>query len=129
MEISQHIRDSVATASCLNGIGLIHFYQGSAGKALQFYQQSLEISVKLDLPRDLAEVHHNIADVYFSRGQYRRAVEQYNKALRLYERLGQGFESDVVEELERLAGCNLALGEIEKAVSYSIGAQDIRNKA
>ncbi len=129
MEISQHIHDSVTTASCLNDIGIIHFYQGNVGKALQFYQQSLEISVKVDLPRDLAKVHHNIADVYLSREQYRRAAEQYNKALSLYERLGQGFESDVVEELERLAACNLALGEIEKAVNYRIRAQHIRNKA
>jgi tetratricopeptide (TPR) repeat protein len=127
--MSQHIRDSVTTAVCLNGIGLIHYYQGNAGKALQFYQQALEISVELDFPRDLAAVHHKIADVYQSRGQYRRAAEQYNKALRLYERLGQGFESDVVEELERLAACNLALGEIEKTVEYEIRAQQIRNKA
>jgi tetratricopeptide (TPR) repeat protein len=123
LEISQHIRDSVTTAACLNGIGLIHFYQGNAGKALQFYQQSLEISVELEFPRDLAAAHHNIADVYLSRRQYRRAAEQYDKALRLYERLGQGFESDVVEELERLAACNLALGEIEKTVNYKIRAQ------
>jgi len=128
-EISQHIRDSVTTAACLNGIGLIHYYQGNAGKALQFYRQALEISVELEFPRDLAAAHHNIADVYLSRRQYRRAAEQYNKALRLYERLGQGFESDVVEELERLAACNLALGEIEKTVNYKIRAQQIRNKA
>ena len=129
MEISQHIRDSVTTASCLNGIGIIHYYLGDTRKALQFYQQSLGISVQLGFPRDLAEVYHNIADVYLSKGQYRRAAEQYNKALRLYEGLGQGFESDVAEELERLAACSLALGEIEKTVNYEIRAQHVRNQA
>jgi len=129
LEISQHIRDSVTTAACLNGIGLIHYYQGNAGKALQFYRQALEIFVQLEFPRDLAAAHHNIADVYLSRRQYRRAAVEYNKALRLYEHLGQGSKSDVVEELERLAACNLALGEIEKTVNYKIRAQQIRNKA
>lgn len=128
LELSQYIHESESMASCLNGIGMVHFYQGNMGKALQFYQRSLAISAKVGFPRDLAELYHNIADAYLLRGQYRKAAEEFSKALKLYEDLGQGFESDIVEELERLAVCNFALGEFEKAVKYKIRAQHIRNE-
>src|SRR2546425_900167 len=47
------------------------------------------------------------------------AVVLFEKALSLYESLGQGFEPEVAHELEALAFCSILSNNTEQAVAYA----------
>lgn len=128
INISKQIGDLVTLSTCLGDLGMIYAALGKLGKALQCYQQSLALTVQVGIPHEFAIIHHNIGDIYAQRGQYRRAIASYIKSLNFYEQLGQGYASDVTEELERIALCYRFLGEIVKAVSYDLRAQQLRKK-
>lgn len=76
----------------------------------------------------IASILHNIGAVYLEWANLKRAIEFASKALNLYERLGDGFESHVADELESLAFCYSRLGEVVKSITYYSRAEQIRKK-
>src|SRR5207247_2883131 len=56
------------------------------------------------------------------------AVALFERALNLYEGLGQGFEPEVAHELEALACCSILSYNKEQALAYAKRARSIREK-
>jgi len=124
--LSEQASDTTNIGSSLNNIGNIYQKQGKLKLALDYYEQALIHHKQADYLAGIAVSFHNIGDIYFQQGLLSRAIKQYLRALKSYERLGRGFESDVIDELEVLAFCYAQLGDIEKAVAYNIRIKQVR---
>jgi len=118
LALREQVGDPADIASSLNNIGEIYRRQGKLEKALSYHEQALALNEQVGNPADIALSFHNIGFVYQQQEKWEQAIERYEKALSLSERLGQGFESDVADELEALAICYVKLGEVEKALPY-----------
>jgi len=74
-------------ASSLNNIGVIYQYKKDYPKALEYYNQALEIRMKV-LPenhQDQAASYTNIGETYEFLGEYQLALEHAQKALIIYQ--------------------------------------------
>ena len=70
-------------------IGIVHRKMGENEKALEYYNKSLEIQIKVrgqDHPV-LADTYVNIGVVYKKQAKYPEALNTYHKALAIYEQV------------------------------------------
>ena len=69
-------------AASYNNIGLVYDRQGKYEEALEYYQKSLDIKIRVvggDHP-NVATSYNNIGNVYNRQGQYERALEYYQSS-------------------------------------------------
>lgn len=146
---------SYIATSC-NHLGLVHYHQGNLEQAETMYKRALSLRKEIGNPADSAQTSHNLGELYHNKAMQlswnesnkvdmginpittipnfiylnplmlRRAVEQYENALHLYELSGKGYEPDIADELEILSLCYIFLDMQEKAISYSRRAKKIR---
>ncbi|MFP6870386.1 MAG: tetratricopeptide repeat protein [Nitrospinota bacterium] len=64
-------------ADALNNIGVIHKLQGRYGKAMEFYEKSLEIKKRLGDRAGMATTYTGIGNLHDRQGLYDRAMEFY----------------------------------------------------
>jgi tetratricopeptide (TPR) repeat protein len=75
--------DAAFEARCLNNLGVIANLRGDREQALADYQLALAAYQQAGLVRGMAETHHNIAISWRDRGDYGRALESAEQAVRL----------------------------------------------
>src|SRR5262249_44663896 len=75
-------------ANALNNIGLVYRSLGETQKALEKYNESLQIIRRVDDRRGEAVTLHNIGAVYESLGEMQKALDHYNEALSLWRAAG-----------------------------------------
>ena len=79
--------DSLHVAACLNCIGVLHYIRsnGDVKAALKALQSSLEIREKqrFEDTVDIGTTYNNIGRIYFQQKRYEKAIESYQKALRI----------------------------------------------
>ena len=84
MEIRFKIKGeySIDVATTLNNIGMVYKVKGNYTKALENYNQCLEIRTKIQADSiDVATTLCNIGNVYHGKGDYTKALENYNQCL------------------------------------------------
>ena len=57
-------------------------------KALEFAQKELELSIKIDSKKDIAQAESDIGNIYNRKGSFNEALDHYYKALELRKTLG-----------------------------------------
>jgi tetratricopeptide (TPR) repeat protein len=72
-------------------IGLVHFYQGNTAQALDFLIDAMNLYHSSKLIEEEANVINAIASVYASQGQYRKALNNYLKVLKIGEVLNSDY--------------------------------------
>jgi tetratricopeptide (TPR) repeat protein len=68
---------------CLNNIGNVYMQKGENQDALTYFQQSLQLREKLNVPDQIADTLHNIGLVYAGTGEYDKAMASHMRALEL----------------------------------------------
>lgn len=61
-------------------LGAIEVTRGNYAKALEHYNESLELFKKLGLQEQANEILHHVANVYYEMGDFRQAAEYYRQA-------------------------------------------------
>jgi hypothetical protein len=87
-----------------NGLGALYTYKNEYVKALDQYQQSLQISLiylQPDHP-DLAPIYKSIGDSYLNQCDYIQAVENYEKAIELLKHGTQHVHHELITDLYTL---------------------------
>ncbi len=102
-------------AAFLNNLGLVYQDKGEWDRAIEFYQQSLEISEKVGDEVGMAPTYNNLGSVYQDKGEWDRAIEFYQQSLEIREKVG-----DVIGE--SITRYNMALilreqGQLTAAVT------------
>ncbi len=86
---SKHVCSDLITpdvAASYNNIGAVYDTQGKNEEALEYYQKSLDIKIRVvggDHP-DVAASYTNIGIVYGNKGDRAAATEMYTKAYHIY---------------------------------------------
>src|SRR5688572_30201383 len=78
------LNDRPGTAIALGHIGTVHHLLGEKEKALDAFQQQLQLwRAETDRQREVADALHNVGLVYSSMGMAPKAIEFYEEALSL----------------------------------------------
>ncbi len=89
LPIFERKKDYLELGRALNNIGMMYYQDvKDTVKALEYYEQSLEIRKKLGNQSGMATVLSNIGNVYRDRGQMTEAFERYDKAMKICEAIG-----------------------------------------
>lgn len=72
-------------ALALNNKGYLANQEGEIEKALEYYNKSIELRIKIDDKPGLAACYNNTGYIYKTRGNIPMAVEYYGKALKIQE--------------------------------------------
>jgi tetratricopeptide (TPR) repeat protein len=83
LDVIRNIEGTIA-----NLMGLANRYQGNLGKALEYYQNSLEIRKELKLQREEALTTQNIATVFQLKGELETALGFNLYSLNTFEEIG-----------------------------------------
>ncbi len=104
-------------ATALNLQGISYSVRGEYDKALEYYNQSLEIKHKLSDDTEIAKTLNNIALIYTSQGKYAEAIEVHNKCLTISEE--NNHSEGIARSLLNIATLYIRIKDYDKALDYN----------
>jgi tetratricopeptide (TPR) repeat protein len=122
--------DEGEKATYYNNLGYIKDHQGDYEKAIEYYEQGLEINEKTLSPDDpsLATSYNNIGSVYRNMGEYSKALSFYEKALEISQKTLSPNHPLLPASYNNIAGVYHHMGEYSKALSFYEKALEIYQK-
>ncbi len=99
LKIKEELGDRKGMSESYNNIGEIHRLQGNYPKALEYFQKSLKIKEELGkrsedpdeigrAKKGMSSSYNNIGLIHWNQGNYPKALEYYQKSLKIFEELG-----------------------------------------
>lgn len=116
MPLFRDYGDKKGEADVLINMGLIYAYLGEQQKALEYYQQSLELRRKLGDAGGAADTLINIGVSYRAIGDDERALDSFARALNIRHASGDKYGEANVQA--KLGETHISLGEPSKAVEH-----------
>ncbi len=121
-------------AEVMNRLGIIYLVTGEPQKALEYYEKTLEINVKLGNLQGQANSYGNMGNIYFNTGEPLKALEYYEKALDINVKLGnlQGQANqygNIGSVYYRTGQPGKALEYFEKALEINISLGNLQGQA
>ncbi|MGH7700663.1 MAG: tetratricopeptide repeat protein, partial [Gemmatimonadales bacterium] len=113
LQLAHELGDHAAEARCLNNLGIIAQLYGTPRSALATYKLALAAYQQAGVLRGMAETHHNLGISLRDLGDYRRALEDADEAVRLAGLAGD--ESLMTLTLAGRAELHLLLGDLDLA--------------
>lgn len=80
-KLFEELQDERHMLGSLNNLGILHSDIDMDDKAMQYFLQASTLSEKIGMP--FADPYNNVGNIYFGQGNYQRAVEFYERALRI----------------------------------------------
>jgi tetratricopeptide (TPR) repeat protein len=77
--------ESKETITVLNALGMCHEKAFKTDKAIDFYEMSIEIGLRLDDRNSLASSYYYLAAAHFSKGDIQTALKACQKSLEIHE--------------------------------------------
>ncbi|CAF3965354.1 unnamed protein product [Adineta steineri] len=127
----KHTSDGGERALYYNQLGFIHSYHGNYGKAVWYYEKTLEIEQKIlsSNDPDLGSSYTNIGIVYSKMGEYSKALSFHEKALRIRQKTLPSNDPSLGSSYNNIGSVYNNMGEYAKALSSHQKALEIRQKA
>jgi serine phosphatase RsbU (regulator of sigma subunit) len=121
----EKIKDYEGLAHCYNNIGGSYSNKGSLTNDPLYYSRSIEYHLKCirlrnemgDTASQIQNSYNNIADVYLAKGDYKKALEYFNKAYVIYAKTAKGLQGLELITLN-LGTVYLKMGLKEKKAEY-----------
>ena len=113
------------TAATLNGMGTLYLDQKNYEKALEYYQQSLELHLALNKAIGIAANYNNISQAYYFMGDYAQAKAYLEKSRAIKEKLNdlQGLGNIY----HNLGDLDVKAGDFESANENYLKALELRD--
>jgi len=113
-------------AAALNNIGFIHKLRGDIPKALESYNESLEILEEIGNEEGTAGCLINTGRIYEQQGDIPKALKYYHKSLKIYEEIGKhpdprtakAGKKGIAISLNNIGFIYKDQGDIPKALEY-----------
>jgi len=103
-------------AESINNFGFIEQLNGNIPKALQQYQKSLQLHLKINNQAGIASSYNNVGAIYDWQGKKELAKEYFIKSLIIYEQLKD--KDGIAFSYNNLATYYDNVGDISKALEY-----------
>lgn len=124
--------DILGNARTINNIGATYHVLGEKEKALEYYNQVLQIYLKIRSERDIADVTHNIGMILSDMNEFDKALETYfrsvesNKKRNSKHGLANNY-NNIGELYYRIGKFDTALGYLKNSVQLAteINAKEI----
>lgn len=88
MELAEGENDQEMQAHAANNLGAVAALHGEVEESLSYYQLAAPLYQRLDRPRGLAQMHHNMAIAYRDLERLADASDSYRRAAALAEGIG-----------------------------------------
>ena len=111
------------TASVLSNLGMAYHNLGEYGRAIELFQQSLDIAREIDNRQGEANALGNLGTTYHNLGEYGRAIDFHQQALDIDQETG-----DSLGEVASLGNLGLVyrnLGDYSRAIDFHQQQLDI----
>ena len=89
VRLAEKLKFERGLAAGLNILGVSFDIGSEFDSALYYYQKSADLSRKIGYHKILASTLNNAGMVHKNRGDYKKAIEVYFDALRIFERVGE----------------------------------------
>lgn len=123
---SNKISENNIKAHALHNFGLTLYQIGDYEKALEKYNQSLELKEKLGDQIGRASTLHQIAKIYMHKGEYKKALEYYNQSLEIANNFE--IQHGIAGALFNIGQVHLRKGEHDEALQKSNQSMEIFEK-
>ncbi|KKM20337.1 hypothetical protein LCGC14_1646480, partial [marine sediment metagenome] len=126
LKLAEASEDEASQSYFQNHLGLINLKRGKFKDALDYFEKSLAIAEQINNPMKKAISLSNIGQIYMRQNERKlefkpdKAIENYNKALRLFE--AQQDQWGKIVCLNNLAETSLWEGEQQQALKYLMEA-------
>lgn len=116
--LQNELRKSVGDTSTVNVLNaLVLEYRKSDPKlALNYSNQALALSEKIDFQKGKGNTYLMIGAVYFDMGNYEKALDFYSKSLTIRENIAD--KKGVAQSLNNIGDVYINQGDYEKALNY-----------
>jgi tetratricopeptide (TPR) repeat protein len=109
-------RNASSQINILNELGIAYYSLSEYNRAIEFHQQSLEISRKIGDRNGERSSLGNLGNAYYSLGQYQQAINFYQQSLEILREIGDRHN-------EAISLCNLglaysSLGQYQQAINF-----------
>ncbi|MGD1698310.1 tetratricopeptide repeat protein, partial [Dapis sp. BLCC M229] len=101
---------------CLNRLGIAYSFLGEYHKAIEYFQQSLQIAREIGDLSTEGKALGNLGNVYDSLGEYHKAIEYHQQDLQIAREIGNRSGEGIA--LGNLGNVYNSLGEYHKAMEY-----------
>ncbi len=120
------LTDSTGIAEAYNNIGVIHFYAGNVDKCLEYITKSIDVQERSNgTYAVLLKGYNNLGAIYqHYKKDYDSAFKYYDKTRELSKSLEE--IRDWTIALNNLSGLFQVSGDLDKALSYSKQAYNVR---
>lgn len=108
--------DSKELNEILHNLGLSYYKQTKFDLAIQYFERSKTVARNLNTPSRLARAHYYLADIHNEQGNYINALEEYLKALELYEKGGK--KNQIANCLTNIATVHAQLKDFKQAQAF-----------
>lgn len=108
-------RFAVAKASALHCLGTLRKNQGDIDRAIDLYQQSLQVCEAIGNVQGKAATSHQMASIYAQQGQVEQAIDLYKQSLQITEVIGD--MKTKAATLHQMAGIYAQQGQGSQALS------------
>ena len=130
--LEELLKVDTTLARCYNAMGNCYYALDKTKEALEFYDKALQMRMELSAGSenhyDLPVYKNQLGTVHEYRGEYGKAVECYNDALTLLDKLGiSGYETEALVR-RNLANVYIHEKKYEEATELADKAYKIRNK-
>ncbi|PZO55520.1 MAG: hypothetical protein DCF15_10345, partial [Phormidesmis priestleyi] len=110
----------------LNRLGIAHRSQGDYAKAIDFYQQSLEIKREISDRNGIAASLISLGNAYSSQGDYATAIDFYQQSLEIKREIGD--HKGIATSLGNLGSAYSSQGDYAKAIDFQQQSLEIKRK-
>jgi tetratricopeptide (TPR) repeat protein len=112
----ERVKDKEEKVKILDELGMIFYYLGELGKALEHFEKVLKLHEELGIKEGVASDYVNIGNIYLTKGELDKALEHFEKALKLHRELGT--KEGIAVDIGNMGIVYGTKGELDKALKY-----------
>jgi serine phosphatase RsbU (regulator of sigma subunit)/Tfp pilus assembly protein PilF len=120
------IGNKLGEANTLNNIGNIYYQQQKFGQALEFYENSLNLSEQIGDKSAAAGKYSNIGGVHLVLGDTTKALASTEKALSLQKQIGD--DKGQISTLNNLGAYHMETKDLDKSLGYFMAAEKVQKR-
>jgi tetratricopeptide (TPR) repeat protein len=113
-------------AAIVNNLATLLMQQGDVKRAMELYQQSLDIHDQIGNAQGKAATLHAMASVYVQQGDVKRAMELYQQSLDIKEQIGNA--QGKAATLHQMASVYVQQGDVKRAMELYQQSLDIEDQ-
>jgi len=116
IEIFKNLIEIADNYNAINSIGIQSFYWGKVDQAVLAWSQIQKIAIEKQNKRWESVALGNMGNIYCLNGELNKALENYQKSMKLYEKIGN--KKGLTMAYESISNVYLIKGDLDQALEY-----------